>query len=131
MKTVFYIIGFALSILGFIAGIILGVTTENFGYCVLEWIGVFLYAVIYFGIATILDNQEDIMGKLYLLSNTKTYNPTSTPVNSNVNSGSFNFANNTKSQTNTTSANEWVCPQCGKTNKGFIEFCFDCGTKKP
>lgn len=68
MIKLYTIIGFVLCIGGFIAGIVFAQNTQNYGYSILIWISVFLYALIYFGIAALANNQEKIYAKLNEIS---------------------------------------------------------------
>ena len=59
----FIIVGIVISALGFIGGIITGISTHDFLYCVIAWAGTFLYAIIYFEIGVIINNQEYLIMK--------------------------------------------------------------------
>ena len=108
---VFYIVGTIISISGFIAGIITGVSTHNFWFCLLAWISAFLYAIIYFGIGMILDKNNEMIDTLNILKNN---------------------GDNPKPTTNEIlkpKANEWKCKSCGRINHNYVGTC-GCGMTK-
>ena len=63
----FMTVGIIISIFGFIAGIVTGSATHNFLFCLWVWIGTFLYALIYFGFAAILQAIAELKAQLPML----------------------------------------------------------------
>lgn len=104
LKQIFNALGIVFSIIGIVSGIVTGINTKNFLFCLLTWVGTFLAVIMYFGIAKILDNQEIIISQINNLKmkNTNSYN------------------NN----------NQWKCSKCGTVNSIEYNKCIECGNDK-
>lgn len=120
-KGLYYFIGVCFSILGFIGGIVLAIVLKNFLFCLLEWVSIFLFVAIYFGIGTIIENQVIIHDLLI---------GTSDSVKSIEKAEEKRDENKKAATSRVLSANEWKCPQCGKINQNYVGTC-GCGTMKP
>ena len=117
----YIIVGVILSISGFISGIISGIAFNNFGICLLVWITTFLYAIIYFGIGTILKKLESI-------ENAQNFYRNNTPTSI---SSTNNFTDKLSSISSISIKNtsEWKCNKCGKINQNYVGTC-GCGQTK-
>ncbi len=135
IKGLYYFIGGGFSILGLISGIVLGITLKNFLFCILDWVGTFLFVTIYFGIGVIIENQSVLFGYLNTIYENTTSNkekeknnsPTQLFRNIHVEK---NESNEKKKEEKKASANEWRCPKCGKINQNYVGTC-GCGELKP
>lgn len=138
----FTVVGVVLSILGFISGIITGVSLHTFLACVLTWIGSFLYAIIYFGFGMVLENQKVLSRKLQDIENKVGIMPIQESDTTAVKSVSVstvskpsNFmkaVNNDddNSQKDRFNSKKWKCPHCDMMNSMIVTKCVKCGEKR-
>lgn len=126
MKT----ISIFIAVLGFIGSIIAGAKYKavditklyedpkfNLGLCLSCLIGTAILFIILYGIGAILENQEQILSKLY--SSDKKSLPISEASTSKLNLNSISDG-----------SDGWRCKKCGKTNPNSSTTCKDCGSYK-
>ena len=126
MKT----ISIFMAVLGFIGSIVAGVKYKsiditniyadpkfNLGLCLSCLVGTAVLFIILYGIGAILENQEQILSKLY--SSDKKPLPISEVSNSKLSLNSIND-----------NSDGWRCKKCGKTNPNSSTVCKDCGAYK-
>lgn len=141
MGTLYFLVGIIMSIGGFIGGIVFGSNTDNFGFCLLEWLSTFIVVIIYFGIGIILSNQETILGKIqYLLDHSDNLSKSrlsdielkQTNTSNTISSGLNSSADSSQRapQSAEPAFNEWKCPKCGAINQNYVGTC-GCGERKP
>jgi len=127
MKT----ISIFMAVLGFIGSIVAGVKYKavditniyadpkfNLGLFLSCLISTAILFIILYGIGAILENQEQILSKLYS-SDKKTPLPISEASNSKLNLNTINDG-----------SDGWRCKKCGKTNPNSSTTCKDCGAYK-
>lgn len=136
MAKTLNIIGYVLSALGVIAGIIFAITTGSFALLIYVWIGTFLTVVIYFALARIITNQiiiNDKLNKLLGISDTKETNDnilkgTKTTDTENSASNKNQTFSNEKAKAIPVSSEKITCPNCGFEQPNNRTVCWKCGT---
>ena len=103
----FTIVGICLSICGMVSGIVMGITFDNFGFCLLTWISTFLYVLIYFGFGIVIKNQKMIIDKVDSIEN---------KINQKHNTVPLYVAQSKTDSKDATQKNDiahkWRCPNC-------------------
>ena len=139
----FMTVGIIISIFGFIAGIVTGSATHNFLFCLWVWIGTFLYALIYFGFAAILQAIAELKvqmnSRLDAIANAEAETVSVMPPAANI---PYNQNNNSVAQSAPAPSpaapvitkkpvDDWVCPKCGNRNSKIVTKCLNCDAEKP
>lgn len=118
----FVVVGTLLSISGFISGIIVGGNTRNFGFCLLVWLGTFLYAIIYFGIGMVITKLGELDQKIDIIKSTKI---PSELKSQDANAEKFVFRSAIPRDDKF-----WKCKYCGENNPNTANSCLVCGNRK-
>lgn len=137
----FMTVGIIISIFGFISGIVTGSVTHNFLFCLWVWIGTFLYALIYFGFAAILqaiaEMKVQMNSRLDAIANAETETVSviapsaNIPYNQNTNAVAQSApapspAAPVTARNPEKPGNDWICPKCGSKNSRLVTKCMNC-----